>query len=145
MKAIKPATTTRKTLRIHWQYTRRYRTDFLIGSIGAALAVIAQGMVPPFIVSRIFSKLQVAYSHHPALHFSTFLPYFGWFSVAMFSGVIFWRLQSWFVWRLEIRVRRDMSNDLYDHIQSQSQRFHADRFGGALVSQTNKFVNAYER
>lgn len=38
-----------------------------------------------------------------------------------------------------------MSNDIYDHLQSQSQRFHADRFGGAIVSQTNKFINAYER
>ena len=38
-----------------------------------------------------------------------------------------------------------MANDIYDHLQSQSQRFHADRFGGALVSQTNKFLSAYER
>ncbi len=142
---MKATSTTRKTLGIDWRYTKRYRTDFLIGSIGAGLAVIAQGMVPPFIVSRIFSKLQTAYSHHQPLHFSAFLPYFIWFSLAMIAGIVFWRLQSWFVWRLEIKVRRDMSNDLYDHLQSQSQRFHADRFGGALVSQTNKFVNAYER
>lgn len=145
MKAFQTSSTTSKTLRIHWHFTRRYLPEFLIGSIGAALAVIAQGMIPPYIISRIFSKLQTAYAHHEVLHFSTFLPYFIWFTIAMLAGVVFWRLQSWFVWKLEVNVHRDMANDLYDHLQAQSQRFHADRFGGALVSQTNKFMGAYER
>ncbi len=145
MKPIKTSSTTRKTLNIHWRYTRRYLPDFLIGTIGAALAVISQSMIPPLIVAKVFSKLQTSYIHHQALHFTMFLPYFVWFSVAMLTGVVFWRLQSYFAWQLEIKVRRDIANDIYDHLQSQSQRFHADRFGGALVSQANKFNNSYER
>jgi ATP-binding cassette subfamily B protein len=145
MKSIKATSTTRKTLQIDWRYTRRYLFEFMAGTIGAVLAVITQNMIPPLIVARVFSKLQTAYTHHEKLHFAMFLPYFIWFSISMLIGVIFWRLQSYFVWQLEIKVRRDMVNDMYDHVQSQSQRFHADRFGGALVSQTNKFANAYER
>jgi ATP-binding cassette subfamily B protein len=142
---MKPRSITYKTLAIFWRYTRRYRLDFWIGAIGAGLAVIAQGMIPPLIVSHIFSQLQTAYVHHATLHIGMFRRGFIEFLIAMFIGVVCWRLQSYFVWQFEIKVRRDLSDDIYDHLQSQSQRFHADRFGGALVSQVNKFVGSYER
>ncbi len=145
MKSIKTNSTTYKTLLINWRYTRRYLPDFLIGSFGAVLGVIFQNMVPPLIVARVFSKLQSAYAAHQTLEFSSFLPYFIWFSVSMLLGAIIWRIQSYFIWQLETKVQRDIMNDIYDHVQSQSQRFHADRFGGALVSQANKFSGAYER
>lgn len=137
--------TTRKTLVIFWNYTRRYFTDFIIGAGGAALAVILQGMIPPFIVSRLFNRLQIAFSNHEHLTFHDVLPYFYAYAAAMLFGVIVWRLQSFFVWQLEEKVKRDQANDIYNHLQSQSQRFHSDRFGGALVSQTNKFMSGYER
>ncbi len=145
MKTYKPSSTTLNTLRIDWKYTRRYRAEFLAGTLGGVLAVITQNMIPPLLVAKIFAKLQIAYTHHEKLQFKSFLPYFFWFAISMLIGVVCWRLQSYYVWRFEVKVRRDMSNDIYDHLQSQSQSFHADRFGGSLVSQTNKFVSAYER
>ncbi len=145
MNIIKTTSTTRQTVQLYWRYTRRYLPAFTVGSLGAFFAVVTQSMIPPLIVAHVFSKLQFAYAHHSALHFSMFTMDFGLFSLAMLAGIIFWRLQAYSVWQFEIKVRRDMQNDVYDHIQSQSQRFHADRFGGALVSQTNKFVNSYER
>lgn len=145
MKIVKPTSTTRRTLRIYWQYTRRYLPEFLIGSVGAILAVIAQGMIPPYIISRMFAKLQFAYQHREALEFAAFIPYFVGFALSMLAGLILWRIQGFYVWKFEEKVRRDAANDIYDHLQSQSQRFHADRFGGALVSQTNKFLGSYEK
>lgn len=145
MKSMKASSTTANTLKIYWRYTWHYRFEFLVGTIGAILAVITQNMIPPLIVARIFSKLETAYAHHQALHLGAFLPYFIWFAVAMLTGVFFWRIQSFYVWKFEINLRHDMANDIYNHIQSQSQRFHVNRFGGALVSQTNKFLSAYER
>jgi ATP-binding cassette subfamily B protein len=145
MQSTNPKSTTYKTLAIYWQYTRRYTKDFLIGAVGAALAVVIQNMIPPLIVAHIFSRLQLAYSHHQQLQLSQFVPSLIGFALAMSAGVVLWRMQAFYVWKFEIKARRDMANDIYDHLQSQSQRFHADRFGGALVSQTNKFVGAYER
>jgi len=145
MKALQPTSTTRKTLRIYWQYTRRYLAEFLVGSIGAILAVIAQGIAAPFVVALVFRRLQFAFQHHQTLHLVMFRGYLIWFCTAMLAGAIFWRVQSFLVWQFEIKLRRDLANDIYDHLQFQSQRFHADRFGGALVSQTNKFIGAYER
>jgi ATP-binding cassette subfamily B protein len=145
MKSPKFNSTTQKTFSIFWQYTSKYKAAFFTGSIGASLAVIAQSMVPPLIVARIFKDLQVDYQAHRAIDFKSFVPLLIIYAVAMLIGVIFWRLQAFYVWKFEINVKRDLMNDVFDHLESQSQRFHADRFGGALVSQTNKFTNAYER
>jgi ATP-binding cassette subfamily B protein len=145
MNSLKLNSITQRTLSIFWHYTREYKGAFYTGSVGAALAVIAQSMVPPLIVARIFKDLQSDYQAHRAIDFSSFVPALIIYAVAMLIGVIFWRVQAFYVWKFEINVRRDLLNDIFDHLQSQSQRFHADRFGGALVSQTNKFANAYER
>ena len=136
---------TKQSVTIFWRYTKRYPVSFALGSSGAALAVIAQEIIPPFIVSKTFAKLQFAYAHHTALRFAEFMPYFVSFAVAMTIGAILWRVQSYCVWTFEEKVRRDLANDVYAHLQAQSQRFHADRFAGALVSQVNKFVGAFER
>lgn len=136
---------TRTTLSLYKKYTKRYAGAFWIGSVGAALATITQDLIPPFVVSRTFSRLQIAYARHEVLHFGTFVPYFAVYAAAMLTGMVLWRLQSYFVWQLEINANRDMASDIYRHIQAQSQRFHADRFAGGLVSQTNKFIAAYER
>jgi ATP-binding cassette subfamily B protein len=145
MKKIKVNSVTRDTIDIYWGYTRRYKLYFWISAIGAATATIAQAMIPPYVIARMFSKLQFAYQHHEPLVFSSFMPYFLAFAGSMIAGLVIWRVQSYFVWLLEIQIDRDIANDVYDHLQSQSQEFHANRFGGALVSQSNKFIHAYER
>lgn len=142
---MKTSSTTKRTLSIYWRYTMRYPLLFWAGTIGSALGVIAQGIIPPLVVARTFNLLQQAYAAHQNLNFATFAPYFWTFTAAMLTGALLWRVQSYCVWQFEIRVRRDMAIDIHNHLQRQSQRFHADRFGGALVSQTNKFLGAYER
>ncbi|MDB5186420.1 MAG: transporter [Candidatus Saccharibacteria bacterium] len=137
--------TTRQSLRIFWHYTKRYQLLFWSSTVGSVLAVIAQDIIPPYIVAKTFQKLQQAYSNHEALQFSDYSGYFIAFTVSMLLGAALWRIQTYCVWKFEIAVRKDMAIDIYNHLQSQSQRFHADRFGGALVSQTNKFIAGYEK
>lgn len=136
---------TRKTLSIYWKYTNRYSLLFWCGTIGSSLGVISQDIIPPVIVAKTFSKLQVAYATHSSLRFSTFVPYFIIFLISELLGLIFWRVQSFCVWSFEIKSKQDLAIDVYDHLQNQGQKFHSDRFGGGLVSQTNKFLGAYER
>lgn len=135
----------KKTLAIYWRYTMRYKWLFYLGAIGSIAATVIQGMVPPIIIAKLFEKLQFAFQNQQEISMSEFLPYFAWFAACMMAGLVLWRLQSFAVWLFEIKVGRDLANDIYDHLQSQSMRFHADRFGGALVSQTNKFRGSYER
>lgn len=145
MKASRKQSINTIIVSIYWSYIRRYMALFVLGTGGAAAAVVIQGMIPPVIVAHIFSKLQTAFEQQQTLVFSDYLPYFILYAAAMLAGIILWRGQAFAIWRLEEKVRRDLSNDIYNHIQSQSERFHADHFGGALVSQTNKFLGSYVR
>lgn len=134
-----------KTVRIFWNYTRKYRALFLIGSGGAVLGVITQDIIGPLIVSKAFALIQNAYSNNITLEIGQLTPYLFGFMFTMIIGVIFWRLQAFAVWQFEIRANRDISLDIFNHLQHQDHKFHTDRFGGSLVSQTNKFTSAYER
>src|SRR4051812_19893223 len=114
------------TLKIYVRYVRRYKALFFGGACGAVAAVIAQGMIPPYIIALIFTKLQRAYALHQPLMLGDYMPYFAVFAAAMFAGFVAWRAQAFTIWRLEERVLRDLANDIYDHLQSQSQSFHTN-------------------
>jgi ATP-binding cassette subfamily B protein len=137
--------TTSKTLRLFWHYTKPYTGLFWFGTVGAIIGVLAQDIVPPFLVSRAFSKLQAAYATGATLRVSQLAPYLIGFLISMAIGLIAWRLQGYAVWRYEIAAQRDQAIDIFEHLEHQGMKFHADHFGGALVSQTTKFIGAYER
>jgi ATP-binding cassette subfamily B protein len=61
------------------------------------------------------------------------------------TGILGWRLNIWLIWKLEMHVLRDMAQRVFDHLMSLDANFHANRFGGSLVSQTNKLVGSYVR
>src|SRR5665213_2239676 len=137
--------TTRKTLDLFWQFTKPYTGLFWFGTFGAVIGVLLQDIIPPFIVSRAFAKLQIAYATHTTLHPGQLAPYLIGFVSSMLISLVFWRLQGYAVWKFEIEGQRDIIVAIFHHLERQGQKFHANRFGGALVSQTNKLVAAYER
>lgn len=141
----KTTSLTKQTLHLFWHYNMRYKAYFFTGLVGAILSVISQSIIPPFIVARTFAKLQFAFIHHQTLNFQQFLPYLLIYGAAMIIGMLFWRLQSFFVWKLEAHIHQDMANDIFNNLQKQSHNFHADRFSGALVSQATKLLGSYER
>lgn len=72
-----------------------------------------------------------------------FMPYIILLVVANLVGQICSKLQDYAVWKLEILGYYDLSTLVFDSLSNQSMTFHNSRFGGALVSQTSKFTNAY--
>ena len=87
----------KKTLSIYWRYTMKYKWLFFFGVFGAIAATIIQGIIPPLIIARLFSKLQLAYQHNHELSFSSFVPYIIAFGITMLAGFILWRLQEFTV------------------------------------------------
>lgn len=136
--------TTRQTISEYWQHTKAHKLLFFAGTIGAVLAVIVQDIVPPFILAKAFNVLQDTYSQGGQLHFSDFSKYIVGFIAFMLLGYVIWRIQVVCVWLFEVRVLRDIANRVFDFLQHQGYRFHTDRFSGALVTQTNRFINSYE-
>lgn len=142
---MKRSSTTRKTLSLYWRYTRKYKWLFWTGTVGSFLGVLTQEIIPPLIVSRAFARLQIAYGAHQSLTLGQLRPYVIGVTISMIAGLIIWRLQGYAVWLYEIRAGRDMAVDTFEHLSLQGQKFHADRFGGALVSQVNKLLGGYEK
>ena len=53
------------------------------------------------------------------------------------------KLVDYATWKLQIYANFDLAMLCFDTLSSQSMTFHSKRFGGAMVSQTTKFMNAF--
>ncbi len=53
-------------------------------------------------------------------------------------------VQDYTMYRLEIAASYDLATMSFDALSNQSMSFHSNRFGGTLVSQTTKFMSAYQ-
>ena len=66
--------------------------------------------------------------------------------ILRFAGsAILNEIRTYCHWKMEIFAMYDLANRAFDAVSAQSMQFHSDRFSGSLVSQTNKFVAAFER
>jgi ATP-binding cassette subfamily B protein len=72
-----------------------------------------------------------------------FGPYIASFIVLNALGQIASKLQDYAVWKLEIRASYELATTAFNTLSNQSMTFHSNRFGGSLVSQTQKFISAY--
>lgn len=75
---------------------------------------------------------------------------FGWPILAAIASeaigaVLIWRLVVYFNWKLEGLVVRNINRKVFDHLMQMGASFHANHFGGSLVSQTQKLAGAYLR
>lgn len=145
MKSPQPESTTRQTLAIFWQFTKVHTFLFWYATIGSVVAAIVADIVPPFIIAEAFNKLQHLYSSHQAITFASMRGYFIVYVAFNLLGIALWRTQAYCAWRYAILTEKSIMDHIFNHLQRMDSKFHADRFGGALVSQTNKFVSAYER
>lgn len=61
------------------------------------------------------------------------------------NKLVFEELRLYWSWKMELLAMYDLANKSFRVVNAQSMQFHNDRFSGSLVSQTNKFVWAFER
>ena len=141
----KSSNTTKQTLHIFRHFTRQHKAYFWVGVIGSVVGVTIQDILPPVVIALAFDRLQHSVDSGTALKLEAFLPYIYVYLALLLVGIVIWRAQIWFVWQYEVRVMQKMAVYIFDHLQSMGSSFHSNRFGGALVSQTNKFIAAYEK
>ena len=141
---MKQGSTTQKTLKLFWQHVWRY-PGYAIGAlVSAPLAIIIDSYLPPLVLAGVLNRLAKGdfQPHNLWPSFGSSLLVYIALSIL---GSIGYRLNDAFNWRLEAAVQRDMAQQVYNHLLDQSANFHANTFGGSLVSQTNKFLGAYVR
>ncbi len=142
---MKRKATSRQTLAIFWRFTQPYKRFFWLSTISAGIAVVIQDVIPPFIIAKAFDLLQHQLSQSGTLDLDAFWPYILAFIGFMVGAIFIWRIQVWFAWKFEVNSIRDLAVHIFDHLQRLGVTFHANRFSGALVSQTNKMLTAYEK
>ena len=138
------AGTTRRTLHYYWWATRRHLGLY----IGMIVSTISFGVLlsygNPLVMSLIVDRI----SAEPVAAdqvFQVFGPYILALLLINVFGQAFSRLKDYTLWKLEIAVSYDLATLCFDCLCNQSVSFHSSRFGGTLVSQTSKFMAAYNQ
>lgn len=141
---MKPTPNPKQTLKFYLQHIRRY-PKFMVGILlTIPITTLVNTFVPPLIVAKILDRLSQG-DFVKGEVWTSFGPLLVLYIVLLMTGPLMWRLVDAFNWRLEANVQRDMAQRVYRHLLEQSANFHANSFGGSLVSQTNKFLGAYIR
>jgi ATP-binding cassette, subfamily B, bacterial len=139
------STLTKQTIRYYWKHARKHK-GYLVGlALTVPFAVLFLAFVPSLIIARILQRISTHQFTNGQL-WASFGPQLLTYAIVIFAGgIVLWRVAVWFGWRLEMAVTRDIYREVFDHLLELSANFHANRFSGSLVSQTNKLVGAYVR
>ncbi len=141
----KKKSTVGRTLHYFWKEIWKYKW-FSLGMLLTTPAVIfVRAVLAPLIFAHLIDR--VSSGEIPADElWQTLLPVVLAFAAAYFvSSVLLEKLRLWFCWKMEIKAMYNIATMCFDSLLEQSMQFHANRFSGSLVSQTNKFTYAFER
>lgn len=131
----------KQTLKLFWQLAMRYPIRTWVVLLNAGFTTIISGFFGPFVIAQLLQLLQ---SNN--LNFSTGLPYLIAYTVVQIYGqIIGGRINMLAAWTMETSAQRDLYQIVFDSLANHSLSFHANRFGGSLVSQTTKLIGSFER
>lgn len=133
-----------RTIKLYWAHAWRYPGLVTGALLSIPMTVLFSQYLPPLIAANILNRL----SEHDYVNgqiWQSFGLILIAYTVVSLIGSVWWRVVDYFMWRLEARVLRDLAQLVFRHLTEQSADFHANSFGGSLVSQTNKLIGAYIR
>ena len=136
--------TTRRTLHYYWLVTRRHFGLFALLVLSTLFFGGFQTYGNPFVMGLIVDRVSAAPVAADQV-FSVFGPYIAALVLVNVCGQTCSKLQDYSLWKLEIAVSYDLATMSFDALSNQSMTFHSNRFGGTLVSQTSKFMAAYNQ
>lgn len=135
---------TRRTLHYYWLVTRRHLGLFLLLVFSTLFFGGFQTYMNPFVMGLIVDRVSAAPVTADQV-FPVFGPYIAALVLVNICGQTCSKLQDYSLWKLEIAVSYDLATMSFDALSNQSMTFHSNRFGGTLVSQTSKFMAAYNQ
>jgi ATP-binding cassette subfamily B protein len=142
MAARQNPSTTLRTLHFYWQVTRAQLPMFLLALFSTLGFVYFLSFGGPYVVALVIDKVSTA-TIGPDEVFTVFGPYILLLIGANILGQVSSKLQDYSVWKLEIRANYLLATRAFDTLSNQSMTFHSNRYGGSLVSQTQKLLSGY--
>ena len=131
-----------RTLHYFWMATKKMPVFFALDILTTFGYVALLTYVNNYLMGRVVDRVgaePVAASEV----FHVFWPYILSFVVVNALGQVCSKMQDYSVWKLEIKANYELATYCFDTLSNQSMTFHANRYGGSLVSQTTKFMSAY--
>lgn len=134
----------RRTLHYYWQEIKKYKWLSLISFALTPLVIAIQNILGVWIFADIVGKVSDGVSSEEIM--SSLLPEaVFYFVIYGINQLVLHQLRLYLNWKMELLAMYDLYNLCFNTVSAQSMQFHNDRFSGSLVSQTNKFVGAFER
>lgn len=135
---------TKRTLHYFWNATKKCKGLVAGGLVTTPVVIFLRNILTPLLLADMIQI--VSEGLRGEVLFQALIPKaILLIAVSMLRSFIVGPLRLWFVWKMEIKAMYDLSCEAFNTVAAQSMQFHSDRFSGSLVSQTNKFVGAYER
>jgi ATP-binding cassette subfamily B protein len=134
----------KQTFAYYWRHIKQYPRNVAGILLGVPITVLANVVLPTLIMANILSRLSTG-KFKPGDIWGSF----GWELVAFafleLSGILCWRFVDWHSWQIEARVQQDMAHEIFNSMLVKSASFHANNFGGSLVSNASKVFGSYYR
>ena len=132
----------KEILRLFWQVSVPYRRRRNLAILFAITTIVISIFVGPLVIAELLNIIQQN-QLQTANNLWTLIVLYG--VSELCSTVIGWRLVLYLVWTFETALQRDLHSRCFSKLTNQTMFFHANKFGGSLVSQTNKLNGAVER
>lgn len=139
----KPKTVSR-TLHYYWQEVVKYKWYALGTVVLTPVVIFIRAILAPLVFADLIEKVSLGLSLNELLQ-QTLLEVVGFFVIYTISKLVFEELRLYWCWKMQLLAIYDLASKCFNTVSEQSMQFHSDRFSGSLVSQTNKFVWAFER
>ena len=133
---------TRRTLHYFWGVTRIQLPMFVLDVAVTLGYVFFLTFASPLIVGQIVDMVGAG-GVGPDEVLTAFGPYILALIGVNIAGQVCSKLQDYACAKLEIRAGYELGRLAFDTLSNQSMTFHTNRFGGSLVSSTQKFISAY--
>jgi ATP-binding cassette subfamily B protein len=131
-----------RTLQFYWEATKPQMPMFLLAVFSTLGFIFFLTFGGPYVVALIIDKVSTTTVTSDEV-FTVFGPYIALLLGANILGQVSSKLQDYSVWKIEIRASYLLATRAFDTLSNQSMTFHSNRFGGSLVSQTQKFMSGY--
>lgn len=132
----------KEILRLFWQVSVPYRRRRNLAIFFAITTIVISIFVGPLVIAELLNIIQHG-QLQTAENLWTLIILYG--ISELCSTVVGWRLVLYLVWTFETALQRDLYARCFGKLTNQTMFFHANKFGGSLVSQTNKLTGAAER
>ena len=132
----------KKILQLFWQASSPYKHRRNLTIFFTIITLSMTIFVGPLIIAELLNIIQHG-NLQTAENLWTLIILYG--VSQLWSSVVGWRIVLYLAWTFETAMQRDLYAKCFNKLTNQTMFFHANKFGGSLVSQTNKLSGAVER